>query len=216
MRLKASCLFGVVLIRSKRALKICSLRVAPGAYRMSEPTRTFFHLACSTTGQISLRSVYQFIVAFMPQRLEIVSHDTLACRIFPEPVNGVDMYGRRRWLAPGCTEPPMPDGTTLRPLGKREASERRRREAKRATHDENTKPQDNLTDTAYGQAFNLSECKHLRMHRKMLHGSDNTSVAKSASSSHLGRDCRIVGEVFSCTAIDSADSSFYCSDSVDL
>jgi hypothetical protein len=159
---------------------------------MSEPTRTFFHLAFSTTGQFSLRSVYQFIVAFMPQRLEIVSHDTLACRIFPEPVNGVDMYGRRRWLAPGCTEPPMPDGTTLWPVGMREArSERRRHEAKRATHDENIKPQDNLTDPAHGQAydaFNLFERKHLRMHWMMLHGSDNTSVAKSASSSHLGRD----------------------------
>jgi hypothetical protein len=70
----------------------------------------------------------------------------------------------------------MPDGTTLDmwPRGMREArSERGRHAAKRAPLDENTKPQENLTDTAHGQAYgacNLSEREGLRMHRKMLNG----------------------------------------------
>jgi hypothetical protein len=87
----------------------------------------------------------------------------------------------------------MPDGTTLDmwPRGMREArSERRRHTGKRATHDENTKPQEHLTDTAHGWAYdacNLSERERLRMHRKMLNGWDNTSVAK-LTSSHLGHD----------------------------
>jgi hypothetical protein len=87
----------------------------------------------------------------------------------------------------------MPDRTTLDmwPRGMREArSERRRHAAKRAAHDENTKAQENPTDTAHGQAYdtcNLSERKRLRMHRKMLHGRDNTSLAKLASS-HLRHD----------------------------
>ncbi|KAJ8589149.1 hypothetical protein M405DRAFT_818490 [Rhizopogon salebrosus TDB-379] len=41
-------------------------------WMQTRPTGNVLASACSTTGEFSLRSVYRFIVAFMPQRLEII------------------------------------------------------------------------------------------------------------------------------------------------
>jgi hypothetical protein len=84
----------------------------------------------------------------------------------------------------------MPDGTTLDmwARGMREVrSERGRHAAKRAIQDEKTEPQEILTDTAHGQAYdacNLSERERLPITGRCC---IDTSVAKLASS-HLGDD----------------------------